>query len=218
MDPLRSKDELAQALSDKHHAYLVLGEREDTSRLLLEKLEESGILEPHSPDLFLFQDESFGIGDARRLALQAQGKPLSDRKIFIISPRRFSIESQNALLKTLEEPYPDTHFFIIARDEESIIPTLLSRVRTVRAPSSKTFENSEVKKFLELSPAKRADFAKKFADNTGDLPVFLDQLTLHLKSAGGRDRDIHNVYKIRKFAADASAAPRLILEHLALML
>jgi hypothetical protein len=201
-----------------HHAYLVLGEREESRDYLIGHLEKAGILEKRSPDFFLFESESFGVGDARLLSVRAQGKALRERKIFIISPSRITAEAQNALLKTFEEPYSNTHFFIIARDEESIIPTLRSRTRVVRIQREGGFKSDEAEEFLSLPLTKRIDFAKKFADKEKDLPAFLDSLLVHLRSGEVPRHKLSQVYDIRRFAGDTSAAPRLILEHLALML
>ncbi len=40
-------------------------------------------------------------------------------------------ESQNALLKTLEESEPHTQFVLITNDESAVLPTILSRVQRV---------------------------------------------------------------------------------------
>lgn len=40
-------------------------------------------------------------------------------------------ESQNTLLKTLEESLASTQFILIANDESAVLPTILSRVQTV---------------------------------------------------------------------------------------
>ena len=55
------------------------------------------------------------------------------RKLFIIEEaERMNAAAQNALLKTLEEPNPDTVFILISDREEELLDTVRSRCRVVR--------------------------------------------------------------------------------------
>lgn len=54
-------------------------------------------------------------------------------KVFIIEEaERMNPAAQNALLKTLEEPYQDTVFILISDDEDDLLETIRSRCRVVR--------------------------------------------------------------------------------------
>jgi DNA polymerase-3 subunit delta' len=54
-------------------------------------------------------------------------------KVFVIEEaERMNPAAQNALLKTLEEPQPDTMFVLISDREEDLLETIRSRCRTVR--------------------------------------------------------------------------------------
>ena len=55
------------------------------------------------------------------------------RKVFIIEEaERMNEPAQNALLKTLEEPQPDTVFVLISDREDELLDTIQSRCRIVR--------------------------------------------------------------------------------------
>jgi DNA polymerase-3 subunit delta' len=55
------------------------------------------------------------------------------RKVFIIEEAdRMNPQAQNALLKTLEEPQPDTTFILISEHEEELLPTIHSRCVVMR--------------------------------------------------------------------------------------
>ncbi|MQB01489.1 MAG: DNA polymerase III subunit delta' [Actinobacteria bacterium] len=55
------------------------------------------------------------------------------RKIFIIEEAdRMNPQAQNALLKTLEEPQPDTTFILISEHEQELLPTVQSRCVIIR--------------------------------------------------------------------------------------
>jgi DNA polymerase-3 subunit delta' len=56
-----------------------------------------------------------------------------DHKTFIIEEaHRMNEPAQNALLKTLEEPQPDTVFILISGQEDELLETIRSRCRVVR--------------------------------------------------------------------------------------
>ena len=65
-------------------------------------------------------------------------------KIFIIEEAdRMNPAAQSALLKTLEEPQPDTVFILISGEEEEVLDTIRSRCRIVRlepVPEQRTVE------------------------------------------------------------------------------
>lgn len=199
-----------------HHAYLLVGERSSAEAFLHSFWAEKGTTLTGSPDYFLFTEELFGIDEARKLTVSAARKAFGDRKIFFIAPERVSIEAQNALLKTFEDPYENTHFFLVVREEGLIIPTLRSRMQALRVKHP--MFDSGAEKFLSSSIKDRLNFAKKFADNEKNLSVFLDELLLLLRANGSMAEPLKKVYEARRYSDDRSAAPRLILEHLSLVL
>ena len=55
------------------------------------------------------------------------------RKVFVVEEaERMNPAAQNALLKTLEEPLPDTVFVLVSDREEELLETIRSRCRVVR--------------------------------------------------------------------------------------
>lgn len=65
---------------------------------------------------------------------EAARSPFEGRtKVFIIEEaERMNPAAQNALLKTLEEPQPDTVFVLISDDEDDLLETIRSRCRVMR--------------------------------------------------------------------------------------
>lgn len=221
--------------SNLRHAYLILGEQTLSESLLVSLFEEMGLKEMGNPDFHAYRVESFDIASARALRERAMEKPFGDKKIFLISAERFTPEAQNALLKTLEEPNENMHFFILLREQDLLLPTLLSRMQLVRpnAQNSSLEKSSDARErgqtfraknsaspeeFLKLSPRERLNFAKDFADNEESLPVFLDALLRYLKYQNIDSETLNTVFKVRRFSDDPSVMPRLVLEHLSLVL
>ncbi len=200
-----------------HHAYLVVGDSSLAERGIIDFFATQGIVLLGSPDYFVFREKTFGIEDARKLSELALRKAFSSigRKIFLLASETITTQAQNALLKTFEEPIDRTHFFLITRDQEMVIPTLLSRMQIISAGSRG--EGREAEGYLSLPISKRIAFAKKFADDERNLPCFLDELLLVLRETGRREQ-VEEVYKMRLVSDRISSSPRLILEHLSLLL
>lgn len=202
--------------SNLGHAYLIVGEPEDAELILHKLFSQEGVNLTGSPDYFVYKEPLFGVDMARELSASALRKAFTLRKVYFIAPEKITIEAQNALLKTFEEPVENTHFFIVARNEEFLIPTLRSRLETMRL-SSKEGEASDAKKFLKLTLKERMSFVKKFVDSEKNVSVFLDELLGILRGSSSSEA-LERVYKARLISDARGASPRLILEHLSLVI
>jgi DNA polymerase-3 subunit delta' len=64
--------------------------------------------------------------------LKIPGEQTISRVVIIESADLLTLEAQNALLKTLEEPPADTVFILTAGGVDSLLPTIQSRVRLIK--------------------------------------------------------------------------------------
>ena len=97
--------------------------------------------------------KSIPIEEVRLLIQDAYIKPfLGNKKVYTIQDAHLmTVQAQNALLKLREEPPAYAVFLLLCENSSAIIPTILSRVRTVRfipAPAG------ELKEFLKDKCAK----------------------------------------------------------------
>ncbi len=206
-------------LKNLHHANLLLGAPDEAESYLRSLCDSLDIKLINSPDFFAFRMNTFGIDEARELSRLSVRKAITQRKIFFISSARLTLEAQNALLKTFEDPFPNTHFFLALREEALIEPTLLSRMQTIRVGYGDVASVSvEAEKFLSLPLKDRLLFAKKFVDEEKSLPDFLDSLLLLLRGKKENNASVRNVYNLRQFAFGSAVLPRLVIEHLSLVL
>lgn len=203
----------------QHHANLLISSPARALDHLYSLCRELNISVANNPDLVFFSAEIFGIDEARKLGILASRKAIIGPKIFFISPTRITIEAQNALLKTFEEPFPLTFFFLVLRDESVLLPTLKSRMQAVRLSDDRNFVALDmVDEFLSLSLQKKLLFAQKFADEKGNLESFLDGLLLRLREEKNTEERLKKVYTIRNSIRGYSLPPRMVLEHLSLVL
>lgn len=93
------------------------------------------------PDLLSYpKNKNFVVEDANDIATHSLEKPMiSKRKLIIIhNIDNATIQSQNKILKTLEEPPKSVIFLLTAINENKILPTIISRtLKTSIPPLSK---------------------------------------------------------------------------------
>jgi DNA polymerase-3 subunit delta' len=87
------------------------------------------------------------VGAIRELEKESNFRPFeANARFFIIDDAdKMNDAASNALLKTLEEPAPTTHLFLISSRPDSLLQTIRSRCQTIRfAP----IETKEIEKYL----------------------------------------------------------------------
>lgn len=183
------KEHLQNAISMKKvsHAYIINGERssgkEFVAKVFAAALQcEKGGTEPcmecHScrqavsgnqPDIIFVSHEKPNTISVEDIRAQINNdiviKPYSSpRKVYIINEgEKMTVQAQNALLKTLEEPPEYAVILILTSNVDTLLPTVLSRCVVL---NMKPVPDNKVKKFLmeELEvPDYKANICVAFA-------------------------------------------------------
>ena len=98
--------------------------------------------------------ESIKIDDIRLMQTKIFEKPIiSNRKVYIINnAEKMTIEAQNCLLKTLEEPPEYVTIILVTNNENNILVTIKSRCTKIVFPEEnlKELVDEEKKRFAEL--------------------------------------------------------------------
>lgn len=107
------------------------------------------------------REKSIKIDQLRALLKQLSTSPLEAgrRAILILDVDLMTVQAQNALLKSLEEPDPDSFFILTSSNEQALLPTVLSRCRVQRLLPWPT---ERVEAFLsrrDYSPARQRELA-----------------------------------------------------------
>jgi len=117
-----------------------------------------------NPDYRIFEEPLLSVATARTLGFLQSGKSLGgSKKVFVVKTGSIGEEAQNALLKIFEEPTPETHFFVFM-PQDTLLPTLRSRVRILREAQSENTKST----FLILSIADRLAHIKDMTDDISD--------------------------------------------------
>lgn len=101
-------------------------------------------LNQNNPDIFLIdQNSGWGIEQIRKISNFLSQKPFSHQSkiIIILESQNLNIESQNALLKILEEPGQDNYIILVTNKIKSILPTIISRCQTIKIISQSKKNN-----------------------------------------------------------------------------
>lgn len=92
-------------------------------------------INPNNPDIFIINETTgWAIESVRLLKKWLSQKPFNHKNkiIIIYQVDQFSLESQNALLKSLEEPGDNNYFFLTTNKPSKIINTIISRCRIIK--------------------------------------------------------------------------------------
>jgi DNA polymerase III delta prime subunit len=133
----------------------------------------------NNPDIFLIdQNSGWGIDQVRQINNFLSQKPFSHQsKIVIISEaQNLNNESQNALLKNLEEPGENNYIILVTNKIKSILPTIISRCTTLKISEKSEFEN-KTQIIITGNLSKDLALSEKLGkDKEGILPLLENEL------------------------------------------
>jgi hypothetical protein len=222
-----------EALS--HHAYLLEGDPERLARDIESLLEKKhGIAAKGNPDFSRTIYPAFGIDESRALAETAIKKAnlQGGKKIYIIAALSITREAENALLKTLEEPIENSHFFFIVPDASRLASTLRSRFMMLGGTSRISEERlKEAELFLASDIGKRLEMVKSIteADDEGatkrdEAAHFIDAVIgiLHKQTVPEKKEKwpteaFRELSMTRSYLGDRSSSVKMLLEHCAVV-
>lgn len=211
-----------------HHAYCIEGNKDDVLLGLESFLNGDGFKTVGNPDFSDLAFATFGIDESRALIAAASQKAFDGSlKIFVISADKITLEAQNSLLLIFEDPPPNTHFFLIVEMIGNLLPTLRSRVYTVKFFKTKREENQEFFRFVRAGTSERLKLANVILsdEETAKQRVrsLFEEAEKYLAAAleQGDTRNLkvsEEVAKMRSYTADRSPSFKMLVENLALIL
>lgn len=181
------------------HAYILSGARGSGKKMLANLFAQTLQCERHGtepcgechscrqaesanhPDIIRVQHEkpnSIGVEDVRSQVIgDVMIRPYSSPyKIYIIAEAdKMTVQAQNALLKTIEEPPSYAILFLLVENAETLLPTIRSRCVMLKL---KNIKDKLIKKYLMESlkvPDYKADVCAAFAQGNVGQAVMLAQ-------------------------------------------
>lgn len=153
--------------------------REEAEKILKE-------LKVSKLDISIFESEkAVGIADVREIQRKLYLKPFKSelKGIVIDTSSGITIESQNALLKTLEEAPEDTIIIMLSLNLEEILPTIISRCKVLSSDSSieTKIEREDLDILLNGKLSERMKLAQDLAKDKNQALNFLEGSILTLR-------------------------------------
>jgi DNA polymerase III delta prime subunit len=194
----------------QHHALLLSG----TYEWAVTQLPDEHRVE--SVDVLHFRGERMGIDEVRSLIEEAYKTPLiGTERVFVLAYPSYTEQSQNALLKLLEEPPRTARFYLITERPDVLLPTLRSRLMMVDSESHR--ENDADESFFRLSIGEQLEEIARHAKEKDE-----GWLTSLMESF---EREAHErksaafmriLLELKPMFHMPGASRKMILEHLAL--
>lgn len=192
--------------------------RQQAIKTLLEEL----LPNQASPDLmYLLDDDKLGVEAIKKIRLFLSIKPLqSDIKVVVLeSAQNLTIDAQNALLKTLEEPPGAALIILGVSSEHSLLPTVLSRCQVERLGDGKlTMNNEQFKTEIEQLGGKNIEERFEFIEKLEEKEQFLDALLIYFRDKLPKNLEFTKKLLQAKSWQDSNVNLRAILEYLMLEL
>jgi len=220
-----------------YQSYVIEGDPSMVVNSLRSFLEVRGEIDPLSSDVLCQSYESFGVEDGNQIKEWHSQKGISKgKKICIIATNFINKEAEQSLLKTIEEPGKDTHFFIIIPDSSFLADTILSRVQLIRIKGDEdliikklvvSFVKSNIKDRMDMIASMIKE--NKSEEGSGQLRYFAISFINELEKMAYRKfkenvNDKNNIFileeivKTKEFLSLPGAGVKMILEHLALVI
>jgi len=222
---------------DLYHSYVVEGDTFATSEELIALLKNRGLITADSHNLFWGKYDSFSVADSQEIRIWHNERPSKkgDKKICILSASFINHDAERTLLKMIEEPKDDTHFFIVVPDASALLDTIRSRVHVIKL-SHYGDKDWEVKaqEFINKDLKSRFDIIDKliklYKNDEGNNNLraqaikFLNELEKILFEKFKNNKNdpkislaLREIEEKRVFLNYPGASVKMILEHLALM-
>ncbi len=175
-------------------------------------------------------EKSISISQTREGIRFMDEKPFSYTKKFLIilDAEKLTIQAQNSLLKTLEEPPSFALILLSSKTQNSLLETIISRCRIV--PIKKDGERVDIEnanslnKILKMNLGKRLEWAGEFSKEEKEtvlelMEYWIDEARdMMIKTPKDENslKNIKRIIEIRKDLEDTNVNQRLSLEALVL--
>ena len=175
-------------------------------------------------------EKTIGISQAREGARFLQERPFSYQKKFLIvlDSEKLTVQAQNSLLKTLEEPPAYALILLSSKTQNSLLETVVSRCRMLPVRKDRECNivenNNSLNKILKMNPGKRLEFASEISKEEKEtilelLECWIEEgrgMVLKRPSDESRLKNIKRIIEIKKDLENSNVNQRISIEALVL--
>lgn len=206
-----------------HHTNICIYNKEqslaDIDMLISNILEEVSNI-----NKLVYEFDKFLLKDAEHIFSKHIHKVDEDEMQFVvIAFNTTNIETQNSILKILEEPPRGVYFFLLIPNKKIILPTVLSRAQIFEYEKDVEI-SKETKKFIDAPYATRLDFVKKLLDELKaekktkqDIVNFVEEIEKYVHQKKNIQL-LKRILEIKDYLKDQGASAKQLLEYIAVTL
>lgn len=197
-----------------HHAYLLVGSPTWACAHVGFSLNSS-----ESPDVIFCTYNRMTVADARTLIQDSHRRPIHDEfRRFFISAHVLLPDAQHSLLKLFEEPNAHTLFYLNVPHEDSIIPTLRSRLH-VLGIEPVCIQEDVFREFRALSIKGRLSCIAERISHEDEvwLQDVVSGYEVYAQQSKQSER-MHDALLVSTYIPTVGSAKKMLLEHIALSL
>lgn len=171
------------------------------------------------------EEQSISIKDIELLSEKVNKKSDNLKLILIINSEKLTPEAQNSLLKTLEEPAPNSLIVLPTKILEKLLETIKSRCEILY--DEKSVEDLEAtnleyifKDFATLEYIEKIKIVEKFLKDYNNKNSYKKAVIVILNELAKKRIYLDKLSKIEKAykAIDVNVSPKLIFDYIALLL
>lgn len=169
--------------------------------------------------------KSIGITEVKEAISFLVKKPVSAKKklLIITNAEKLTIDAQNTLLKTLEEPNSTSTILLICEKEEKLLSTIISRCKRLNFESSLSFTEDQLKfakGFVEGGVGERffiIEQNKSLISDKTEANTLLNAIAYYIKNKElvKQKTLIQELIKVQGDLSQTNVNPRLAFETLA---
>jgi len=220
-----------------YQSYIVEGDPKTVCQNLLLLLKDRGEISKVNPDVFMKLYDSFSVADSHKVKEWHSELGFGNgKRICIIGANFINHDAERTLLKIIEEPKINTHFFIVVPNSLILLDTIRSRTHIINITKEENnYYKDMAKQIISLDLKNRLDFINKMIKKYKDTEnsSFLRSSTIKLINeiekiifekfkSDKKNKDIQFVLKElqekRGYLNLPGASVKMILEHIALVL
>ena len=219
-----------------YHSYIIEADPDQSVLALREFFEKRGDIDIGSIDTLCQNYDSFTMDDSGFLRdWHSHKSSTNGKRICILGAKSINREAEQSLLKMLEEPAENTHFFLVVPNALFLLETIRSRAHIVKVVNEedKIFIKNAMK-FISASPKERIDFVtemiKEYKDDEGSGNLRFNATKLinelekilyekfKIKNSPDLEFILKELHQSREFLSTPGASVKMLLEHIALVL
>lgn len=182
------------------HAVLFEGSREEQQQFVDCERDKNSI-NPFDITVLETNESSVGINEIKSFTQSLAILPKKTIRLGIIySAEKITIEGQNALLKTLEEPPLHAMIYILTKQSDSLLPTIISRCYTIKKQKNSILSPEIVQAidaYLHEPTANKLHIHDSWVTNKDTALEWLDNLIIYFaKNITSPNKNIHQLRKL----------------------